>query len=367
MNNHTTNVLTPASAPGIAWPRLNMRWLLLATLLAGVMVLFLMELTMGTVRIPLPDVVAILFGREVADASWSNIVLRFRLPKALTAMCAGAAFAAAGLQMQTMFRNPLAGPWILGVTAGAKLGVGIIVVAAGAAGSKFIASPMLGVIGNLGMAGGACLGAALVFGAILFLSRRVSAVTLLIVGLMFGFLADGLLDFILYFSTYAHYQMFHAWTHESFSGLTWNQIRALVAVTLAGLAVALLSVKALNALLLGERYAHSMGESVGRARFLCMAGTVGMSATVTAFCGPIMFLDLAVPHLCRGLFNTSDHRTLMPGVILMGAALALAGDVIINQPGMYKALHVNAINTMIGVPVVLWIIFRRKQMRALEL
>jgi iron complex transport system permease protein len=282
-------------------------------------------------------------------------------------MCAGAAFAAAGLQMQTMFRNPLAGPWILGVTAGAKLGVGIIVVAAGAAGAKFIASPMLGVIGNLGMAGGACLGAALVFGAILFLSRRVSAITLLIIGLMFGFLADGLLDFILYFSSYAHYQMFHAWTHESFSGLTWNKIRALVAVTLAGLTVALLSVKALNALLLGERYAHSMGESVGRARFLCMASTVGMSATVTAFCGPIMFLDLAVPHLCRGLFNTSDHRTLMPGVILMGAALALAGDVIINQPGMYKALHVNAINTMIGVPVVLWIIFRRKQMRALEL
>jgi len=343
------------------WPRLGMRRLVLLGLLLALAGVFLLSLTLGSVEIPLRDIARILVGEEPARQTWTTIVLKFRLPKAITATLAGAALAVAGLQMQTLFRNPLADPFVLGINSGASLGVALVVLSVGVAGVS--ATSMLaglGLLGNFGLTLAASLGAGLVLGLMLFVARRVpSTTTLLIMGLMVGYAAAALVSLLLYFSIAERIQAYINWTFGSFGGVTWSQLHALIPTVLLALAVAMTLAKPLNALLLGETYAQTMGLNVRRARLAIILSAAVLAGAVTAFCGPIGFLGIAVPHLARNLFRSSDHRLLLPACALLGALLALVADIIAQMPGTQTVLPLNAVTALIGAPVVAWVILRR--------
>ena len=330
---------------------------------ACLVVMLLLDLALGSVHIPLDQLLKILLGGEPERSSWRQIVLIFRLPRALTAILAGAALSVSGLLMQTLFRNPLAGPFVLGINAGASLGVALVVLSVGSAGTVALLSH-LGFLAELGMVIAACLGAAVVFGAVLFVSRRVqSSMTLLILGLMFGYVTSAVVSLLLYFSIAERIQAYLTWQFGSFGGVTWSQMAILAPTVLLGLIVAHLLSKPLNALLLGETYARSMGLTVKRAHFWMIGSASVLAGAITAFCGPIGFLGVAVPHLCRGLFNTSDHRILVPATTLMGASLALLADLMAHLPGSQTVLPLNAVTALIGAPVVIWVILRQRNLR----
>ncbi len=345
----------------MVWPRLGMRGLVLVGLVAGLVGMFLLSLATGSVSIPLDQILVILLGGQPERATWASIVLNFRLPKALTATLAGAALAVGGLQMQTLFRNPLADPFVLGVSSGASLGVALVVLSVGMSASASLLA-VAGFLSNVSLVLAACVGAAAVLLAVLLLARYVQhSVTLLILGLMIGYLTSGMVSLLLYFSIADQIQAYIAWTFGSFGGVTWSQMRVLAPLVVLGLLLAAGLSKSLNALLLGEAYAHSMGLPVKRARFWIISSTAMLAGAVTAFCGPIAFLGIAVPHFCRSLFGTSDHRILMPAVMLMGAICALVADLIAQLPGSDTVLPLNAVMSLIGAPVVVWIILRRNQ------
>ena len=324
---------------------------------------FSLSLSLGSVWIPIGDIVSVLLGGEGTRSSWATIVHTIRLPKAITAMLAGAALSVSGLQMQTLFRNPLADPFVLGINSGASLGVAIVVLAFGSVGSALLAG--LGVLGDLSLAFSASFGAAVVLGCVLFISRKVQSVmTLLILGLMFGYATSAFVGVLLYFAIPEQIQAFIIWTFGSFGGVTWRQMVVFAPAIGMGLVLAFLTMKPLNALLLGEKYAQSMGVPVKRMRILTLGGASVLAGVTTAFCGPIAFLGLAVPHLCRSLLNTSDHRLLMPSVTLLGATLALLADVIARMPGSQVTLPLNAVTSLIGAPVVIWVILRRQNLNA---
>lgn len=332
-------------------------------LAALLLVMLTLDLALGSVHIPPDDLLVILLGGEPERPAWRQIVMLFRLPRAVTAMLAGAALSVSGLQMQTLFRNPLAGPFVLGINAGASLGVALVVLTIGSAGTTALLGH-LGLLGDLGVVIAACLGSAVVLGAVLIVSRHVqSSMTLLILGLMFGYVTTAAVSLLLYFSIAEHIQAYLMWQFGNFGGVTWSQMKILAPTVLLGLVVAHLLAKPLNALLLGEAYAHSMGLSVKRARFCIIGSTSVLAGAVTAFCGPIGFLGVAVPHLCRGLFNTSDHRMLAPATTLMGASLALLADLIAHLPGHQTVLPLNAVTALIGAPVVIWVILRQRNLR----
>ncbi len=347
------------------WPRLGIRRFVLLGLLLALAGVFLLSLTLGSVEIPLRDIAKILIGEEPARQTWTTIVLKFRLPKAITATLAGAALAVAGLQMQTLFRNPLADPFVLGINSGASLGVALVVLSVGVAGVS--ATSMLaglGLLGNFGLTLAASLGAGLVLGLMLLVARRVpSTTTLLIMGLMVGYATAALVSLLLYFSIAERIQAYINWTFGSFGGVTWSQLHALAPAVLLALAVALALAKPLNALLLGETYAQTMGLNVRRARLAIILSAAVLAGAVTAFCGPIGFLGIAVPHLARNLFRSSDHRLLLPACALLGALLALVADIIAQLPGTQTVLPLNAVTALIGAPVVAWVILRRGSAR----
>lgn len=337
----------------------------LAVLLA---VLLLLGLACGSVRVPLPAAAAALLGRPVADPVWRDILLQLRLPRCLTAALAGAGLAVSGLLMQTLFRNPLAGPYSLGISAGATLGVALAVLVGAGAGSSLpglSALSQLTQLGpQLGAAGSAVAGAAAVLVLVLAVSRRIrSNTTLLILGLMFGQIAGGLVAVLQAFSDSERLRAFTFWGFGSYAGVTWAQLPALAAATGLGLLLAALCAKPLNALLLGWTYARSVGVRAGRLRALLLASTSLLAGAVTAFCGPVAFLGLAVPHLCRGMFRTADHRVLLPACILLGASLSLASDLACRLPGGGRVLPLNAVTALIGAPVVIGILVRRRAAR----
>lgn len=322
--------------------------------------LFCVHLAVGSVYIPLCDVVRVLTGQDADKETWETIILMFRLPRALTAVLAGAALAVSGLQMQTLFRNPLADPYVLGINAGASLGVALVVLASGVLG-QVVSLANLGTTGDLSIAVGASLGAAAVFFVVVAVSRKVRGnMTLLILGLMFGYVTSSAVTILLHFAVREHIQAFVVWTFGSFSGVTWGQLRVLAPVVLAGLALCFSYVKPLNALLLGEAYARSMGLNVRRTRLGLIGSTSLLAGVVTAFCGPIGFLGIAVPHLCRSLFCTSDHRALVPAVTMMGASLTLVADLVAQLPGSDAILPLNAVTSLLGAPVVIWIVLRQR-------
>lgn len=333
--------------------------MLLPLVLLGV---FLLSLAVGSVSIPLGDIITVLLGGEASETRWTTIILQFRLPRAVTAMLAGGALGLSGLQMQTLFRNPLADPFVLGINSGASLGVAVVVLTMGAAGSTLLTG--LSLVGDLSLALAAGVGAGLVMTLVLLVARRIhNTITLLILGLMIGYGVNAFVSLLLHFSIAEQVQAYVAWTFGSFSGVSWSQMQVFAPLIIGGLVIAHVLSKPLNALLLGETYAQSMGVPVQRVRIGIIVSTALLAGTVTAFCGPIGFLGIAVPHLCRSLFNTSDHRVLLPATTLLGAAVALSADLIAQMPGSQIVLPLNAIMALFGAPVVVSILLSRRNLR----
>ncbi len=351
----STSQTTSFSLPGLK-PMLVIG---LVGLLSG---LFLLSLAVGSVPIPLEDVFKVIMGMDASKTTWTSIILNFRLPQALTAMLAGAALGISGLLMQTFFRNPLADPFILGVSSGASLGVALVVLSVGTVTTTFLAG--LGLMGDLALAIAASAGSTIVMLIVLWTARRVSnGMTLLILGLLFGYLTSAAVSLLLYFSIPERIHAYINWTFGSFSGVTWSQLTVMAPVVCLGLAAAFLMSKTLNALLLGEVYAYSMGLNIKRVRFGIIITTAVLAGTITAFCGPIGFIGIAVPHLCRSLFNTSDHRLLIPLTILAGAIVSLSASLIADLPGSSIVLPLNAVTSLIGAPAVIWVILSRQNVQ----
>lgn len=322
-------------------------------------VFFVLNLLLGTVRIPMLDVLGILFGRGDEQEIWRNIVWSSRVPQALTATVAGAGLAVSGLQMQTVFRNPLAGPSVLGISNGASLGVAFVVLMSGSLGG--VALSRLGYLGDVAMSVGAIVGALAVMALILYVSQKVKGdVTLLIIGVMIGYLANAVIGVLKFFSNEEDIKAYVVWGLGSFARVSGDQMALFVVLMAILLPLSMLLVKQMNLLLLGDNYAQNLGLDVRRSRMMVIASSGVLVAIVTAYCGPIMFIGLAVPHLARSLFRTSDHRLLMPAVALVGAALALLCNLIARMPGFEGALPVNSVTALVGAPVIAYVLFRRK-------
>lgn len=344
-------------------PRRSRTTTLMLALGALVVLAFVLDIALGPVQIPLPAVVKILLGQSTDTSAWAFIVQQIRLPKALTALAVGGGLAVSGLQMQTLFRNPLAGPSALGLTAGASLGVAAVMMTSGSMVGSF-AIRALGVGGSWALVLAATAGAALVMGLVLVLSARVrDNVVLLIVGLMIASVTGAIVSLWQYFSAPEQIQEYLLWTFGSVGGVTGGQLAVLGAVVVAGLGLAFASAKPLNALLLGENYARSMGLSVGWSRTLIILSTSLLAGTITAFCGPIGFIGIAVPHLARALLRTADHRVLLPATCLAGAALTLGCDCLAQLPGSQTPLPLSVVTSLLGAPVVLWVVLRRSRSR----
>ena len=330
------------------------------TLLVAIVVLIVVNLLIGTVAIPVADVYRILAGMGSDSEIWTNIVLSSRLPQVLTAIVAGAGLAVSGLQMQTVFRNPLAGPSVLGISNGSALGVAFVVLLSGQLGG--VALSRLGYLGDVAISVAAIVGALAVLMLIIWISQRVKGnVTLLIIGVMIGYLANAIIGVLKFLSPEEDVKAFVVWGLGSFSRVSGDQMVLFVVLMCILLPLSFLLVKPMNLLLLGDRYAGNLGLNVQHARLQIIVCSGVLVAIVTAYCGPIMFIGLAVPHLARALFRTSDHRQLMPATALCGAALALVCNFIARMPGFEGVLPVNSVTALVGAPVIASVLFRRRQ------
>ena len=329
-------------------------------LLISIVVLVVINLLLGTVRIPVGEVCSILIGAGSDSEIWTNIVISSRLPQVLTAIVAGAGLAVSGLQMQTVFRNPLAGPSVLGISNGSALGVAFVVLLSGKIGG--VALSRLGYLGDAAMSVAAIVGALAVMLLIVWISQKVKGnVTLLIIGVMIGYLANAIIGVLKFLSPEEDVKSFVVWGLGSFSRVSGDEMVLFVVLMCILLPISFLLVKPMNMLLLGERYAANLGLDVQRARMLIIICSGVLVAIVTAYCGPIMFIGLAVPHLARALFRTSDHRVLLPATALCGAALALICNFIARMPGFEGALPVNSVTALVGAPVIAAVLFGRRK------
>ena len=336
---------------------------LLLVLVTAVMVLTVVNLLIGTVSIPVSEVCSILVGRGSRSEIWSNIILSSRLPQVLTAIVAGAGLAVSGLQMQTVFRNPLAGPSVLGISNGSALGVAFVVLLSGQLGG--VALSRLGYLGDVAISVAAIVGAMAVLLLIVWVSQRVRGnVTLLIIGVMIGYLATAIIGVLKFLSPEEDVKAFVVWGLGSFSRVSGDQMVLFVVLMSVLLPLSMLFVKPMNMLLLGDRYAANLGLPVQRARMLIIVCSGVLVAIVTAYCGPIMFIGLAVPHLARAVCRSSDHRQLMPATALCGALLALVCNFIARMPGFEGVLPVNSVTALVGAPVIASVLFRRRQSEA---
>ena len=333
-------------------------------LLVAIVILMIVNLLIGSVRIPVADVCGILAGTESHEI-WENIIWKSRLPQALTAIVAGAGLAVSGLQMQTVFRNPLAGPSVLGISNGSALGVAFVVLLSGRLGG--VALSRLGYLGDAAMSVAAIVGALAVMMLIVWISQKVRGnVTLLIIGVMIGYLATAIIGVLKFLSPEEDVKAFVVWGLGSFSRVSGDEMVLFVVLMAILLPLSFLLVKPMNLLLLGERYAANLGLNIRKARLLVILCSGVLVAIVTAYCGPIMFIGLAVPHLARALFRTSDHRMLIPATMLCGAALALVCNLIARMPGFEGALPVNSVTALVGAPVIAAVLFRRRKDDASE-
>lgn len=333
-------------------------------LLVAIVILMVVNLLIGSVRIPVADVCGILAGTE-SNEIWENIIWKSRLPQALTAIVAGAGLAVSGLQMQTVFRNPLAGPSVLGISNGSALGVAFVVLLSGRLGG--VALSRLGYLGDAAMSVAAIVGALAVMMLIVWISQKVRGnVTLLIIGVMIGYLATAIIGVLKFLSPEEDVKAFVVWGLGSFSRVSGDEMVLFVVLMAILLPLSFLLVKPMNLLLLGERYAANLGLNIRKARLLVILCSGVLVAIVTAYCGPIMFIGLAVPHLARALFRTSDHRMLIPATMLCGAALALVCNLIARMPGFEGALPVNSVTALVGAPVIAAVLFRRRKDDASE-
>ena len=320
--------------------------LLFTALAALTLFLFLLALAVGAVAVPLGDVWAALTGGDCPRAT-AKIILNIRLIKAVVALLAGAALSVSGLQMQTLFRNPLAGPYVLGISSGASLGVALVVLA--------------GVGSSIGIAGAAWLGAAIVLVVIAAVGHRIKDImVILILGMMFSSGIGAIVQILQYVANDESLKMFVVWTMGSLGDVTFNQLAVLIPSIATGLLLAVVTIKPLNLLLFGEEYAVTMGLNVRRSRGLLFLSTTLLAGTVTAFCGPIGFIGLAMPHVTRMLFRNSDHRVLVPGTVLSGASVLLLCDLV----SKLFTLPINAITALLGIPIVVWVVLRNKSVTA---
>ena len=334
---------------------------MLTGLMVTLMAVFLMSLALGSTHVPIRRVVEILIGTPAPRDAAAIVVDAIRVPRSFTAMLAGAALGIAGLQMQTLFRNPLADPFALGISSGASLGVAFLVLGSGyGAAAAFGAS--MDVRGDALITLAAIVGAASVLGLVLLVSNRIAnPTTVLILGLMFGYGASAVVTVLVGASQPERLQAWAMWQFGSFSGVTRERLRLFAPLIVLAIAVAAAMTKQLNAMLLGERYARSMGVAVKRAQLLTMVSASVLGAVVTAFCGPIAFVGIAVPHLCRGLLASSDHQVLVPAVVMMGAIVALVAQIVSLLPGSSGILPINAVTSLIGAPVVVLVLLRNRR------
>lgn len=331
---------------------ISLLFILLILLLA---LLFIADLLAGSVHIALRDIPGFIFG----DGSNEHeiIFLRFRLPKAITAIITGAAMAASGLLMQTLFRNPLAGPDVLGVSSGAGLGVAIMLLAIAPLGSSLTSS----MVNGWGLILFACLGAGSVMLLIMFISSRVHDVmTVLIIGVLIANAVSSVVSVMQYFSNETMLKTYVIWTMGNLGNLSPSQLRALTLASLSGLMLALTQVKPLNAILMGDTFARSVGVNIKASRIVLFTSASILAGSVTAFCGPIAFIGVAVPHITRLIVGGSDHRVLLPASIITGGIIMLCSDILSNIPGAGSILPINTVTSLIGIPVIIWIIAGKK-------
>lgn len=320
---------------------------------------FLINLSSGSVNIPLADTFNSLFGNKVDNDSWNYIIWDYRIPKAITAILVGASLSLSGLLMQTLFRNPLAGPFVLGISSGASLGAALFIMGS----SLFGGLAAYSAINDISLAIAASIGSFLVLMVVVTLASKIKdTMALLIIGLMFGSITAALVTVLSYFTEAEKLQQYIYWSYGSLGNLSWSQILILSLIIGIGLLMSILAIKSLNALLLGENYARSMGVPIKASRYLIIIATGLLAGSVTALAGPIAFIGLAVPHLTRQIFDTTDHKILIPAVMIYGGILLLICDTFAQLPTSAYVLPINAITSMIGAPVVIWLLVRRKKM-----
>ena len=326
-------------------------------LVAGIIMLFAMNLIVGSVRIPLADVCDILFDKFEGKESWKYIVMENRLPQALTAMLCGASLAVCGLMLQTAFRNPLAGPDVFGISSGAGLGVAIVMLFLGGS----VSTTLFTVSGFLAILTSAFIGAIVVTMIILFLSTMVrNSILLLIVGLMVGYVSSSAVALLNFFASEEGVKSYMIWGMGNFGGVSMNHMLLFALLCLVGIIASIFLIKPLNIMLLGTQYAESLGINIRQIRNLLLV-TVGLlTAVTTAFCGPVSFIGLAIPHISRLLFHTDNHQILLPGTVLTGAVIALFCNLICYLPGELGIIPLNAVTPLIGAPVIIYVIIKRR-------
>ncbi len=336
----------------------NRNTLLFSGLAILFVLLFLLDLLFGSVLLPFEAVFNAFFRRANVDGTTLVIINEFRLPKALTAILTGVALSLSGLQMQTVFRNPLAGPYVLGISAGASLGVALFVLG-------FSSIVSIGIFTSTGawpLAIVAWIGAFSVMLLVLYVSSKVNDImTILILGILFTSATAAIVSILQYFSSESMLKAFIVWTMGSLGSVTKGQLTVVVPAILIGILIAFFKIKDLNAFLLGENYAKSLGVRVLKSRVIIFISTSLLAGTITAFCGPIGFIGIAVPHLARVLFQTSNHRVLMPAVALLGASVMLFSDMVSQLPGMQTTLPINSVTALIGIPIIVWMIVKNKK------
>ena len=335
----------------------KVRIILCLVLPISIIVLFAANLLMGAVDIPAADVMAILFGKESDHTAWNYIVLESRLPQAVTAMFCGASLAVSGLMLQTAFRNPLAGPSIFGINSGASVGVALVMLLWGGS----ISTEAFSLSGFVAVLTAAFVGAMLVLALIMLLSLVVKDnVMLLIAGIMIGYVASSAISLLNFFATEEGVQSYMVWGLGNFGGVSLDRLPLFIGVSAFGLLVAILMVKPLNALLLGDQYAQNLGFNIKRVRHLLLFVTGLLAAITTAFCGPVAFIGLAVPHIARLILGTENHRNLLPATILTGAATAMLANLVCILPGDNGVIPLNAVTPFLGAPVIIYVIAKRK-------
>lgn len=322
---------------------------------------FIANICFGSAVIPFGEVWNALVGSESVDSVYQQIVLDFRLPRAFTALLAGGALAVSGLLMQTVFRNPLADPFVLGVNSGASLGVAIVLLVLAPSGVTLTQN--LALSGNILIILAASLGAGAVLAVILSFAKRVDVMTLLILGLMLSYAVGAIVSILMFYSMAERIQSFFAWSYGSFANVTWSQLRVFGPCLIFGMCGTFFLIKPLDALLMGERYAESLGTQVKTARFFTLGVASLMAGAVTGFCGPIGFLGIAAPHLCRYVFKNSEHRVLIPASLMAGGCIALGADLIAKAPGFDGALPLNAVTALIGSPVIIFALIKQGNLR----
>jgi iron complex transport system permease protein len=331
--------------------------LLFLFLSIAVPLVFVLQLLLGSVQIPFCEVVYVMFGIKTTNEVWSNIILQSRLPSALAAMFAGAGLSVSGLQMQTLFRNPVAGPYVLGISAGASLGVAVFILAASAFGFS-----QTNIMGSWSIVLAAAVGAMGIFFIIFLISYRLNdVVAILIIGLMIGGGISALIEILQTFSSNEALKRFVLWSFGSFRYVDREQVTYLGGVVTVGIVFSFFLSKPLNLLLLGDIYAESLGQNVRAAKIMLVLCTSLLAGTITAFCGPIGFVGLAVPHIARAVFKTANHQWLTPACVLLGAVICGLCNIVASTPGTDSILPINAITSLLGAPVVIWVILKQRK------